>query len=303
VTIQHLADAARRRLLDAGLPGASAAFDAEYLAREALGWDRARFLAELASPAPPGFAERYEAWVRRRAGREPASYIVGHREFWGREFDVTPAVLVPRPETELIVEEALSFLVPAGAAGPRHPAGAPPVLLADVGTGSGCLAISLACESPSARVVATDTSFEALAVAARNARRHGVADRVAFVQTDVLAGLASPVESRGAPGLFDLVVSNPPYVPARHLASLQPEVRKHEPIQALAGGDDGLAVVRRLLPEVASRLKPGGRLIFEFGDGQVAEVERLVVSQPDVTLLRIRDDLQGIARTAVVEKR
>lgn len=271
--------AARQALERAGIAPIEAAVDADLLARTVLGWDRARLLASLADPAPPEFHASYAKVVARRERREPAAYIVGRREFWKRDFEVGPGVLVPRPETELIVEEALTRTT-------RHSA-----LIADVGTGSGCLAVTLALEIPRARVVATDTSRAALELARRNADHHGVADRVELVETDLLTN----VDAR-----FDLIVSNPPYVPASDMAGLPPEVRDYEPAEALAGGADGLDVIKALLLEAESRLRDDGLLIFEFGFGQEERVAAAVASRPAFRLDAMRRDLQGIPRTAVV---
>lgn len=276
--------AARERLARAGIPGESAGLDAEVLARHLLGWDRATYLAARHRKAPASFEARYEALVERRARREPVSVITGRREFWGLELEVTRDVLAPRPETELIVEAALALAA----------AGAPLRTIIDVGTGSGCLAVALARELPDASVVATDISPAALAVARRNAARHGVKDRIRWVRTDLLDGLA--VEA-------DLVVANPPYLAAPAAPELQPEVRDYEPVTALLAGADGLDVVRALLSQVESRLAPGGCLIVEFGFGQEPAIRSLVEARPGLDLVRMHRDLQGIPRTAVVRRK
>jgi release factor glutamine methyltransferase len=274
---------ARVRFERAGIDSLEAAVDAELLARAVLSWDRARLLASSRLPVPDGFIDAYEALVARREKREPAAYVVGCREFWNRDFEVGPAVLVPRPETEFIIEEALDHLPPGG---PRHH----PARIADVGTGSGCLAVTLALEFPFCTVIATDVAAAAFEVARRNADRYRVSDRVTFVETNLLAD----VDAR-----FDLIVSNPPYVPTADLDRLQPEVRDYEPVDALAGGDDGLDVVRELLLQAESRLREGGLLIFEFGFGQQAGVRAAVAARPAFSLEKVRQDLQGIPRTAV----
>lgn len=281
---EHVA-AGRSRLATAGVDAALAALDAEVLARSLLGWDRAGYLARARDPAPTWFGERYRAWLERRAGREPVSQIVGRREFWGLEFEVTRDVLTPRPETELVVEEALDC-VAAMRAGGR-----PPRSIVDVGTGTGCLAISLAREVSGAWVIATDTSPAALAVARRNARAHGVGARVALVQASLVDAIAGPI---------DMIVSNPPYVPAADLAALPPEVRNFEPEMALAGGLDGLDVIRDLVNQAPRALAPGGWLVFEFGAGQEPGVRAAVARCRALDLVRVRADLQGIPRTAVV---
>lgn len=273
---------ARRALVGAGIDPDQAAIDAEVLARHVLGWDRAQFLTHVREPVPPDFDPRFEQLLARRIAREPVAYIIGHREFWGREFEVTGDVLVPRPETELSIEEALED------ARTRQPFRT----IVDVGTGSGCLAVTLAVEFPSACVYATDVSAAALAVAARNAARHGVADRVVFLECDVLDRFT---------GTADLIVSNPPYVPSSEADRLQPEVMRYEPHAALFGGDDGLEIMRRLLSSASSRLAADGLLVVEFGFGQEAEVRR-IAERSGWRVVRIRADLQGIARTAVLRR-
>lgn len=278
---ERLAEA-RLTLIQAGIAAEEAALDAEVLARHVLDCDRATLLTRARDPLPSAFTRLFQGLVSRRARREPLAYIVGHREFWGLEFDVTPAVLIPRPETELIVEEALASLPRRDLV--RH--------IVDVGTGSGCLAVTLAVEFPAARITATDTSRDALAVAYRNAERHNVFGRITFTQADVLENIS---------GLADLIVSNPPYVPAGDAATLQPEVRDYEPTEALYGGPDGLDVIRKLLAGASPALASGGWLIIEFGFGQEAGV-RDAAQRAGWTVVRIRSDLQGIPRVAVLRR-
>ena len=278
---ESLADA-RETLIEAGIPREEAALDAEVLARHVLDCDRATLLTRTRDPLPSAFDRLYHALIARRVTREPVAYIVGHREFWGLEFDVSPAVLIPRPETELIIEEALASLPRRDVV--RH--------IIDVGTGSGCLAVTLAVEFPPAQVTATDTSREALEVAYRNAIRHNVVGRIAFVQGDLLQDVAGPA---------DLIVSNPPYVPAGDVATLQPEVARYEPSSALYGGDDGLDVIRRLFGSARQHLADGGWLIVEFGFGQEAAV-REAAREAGWNVARMRSDLQGIPRIAVLRR-
>jgi release factor glutamine methyltransferase len=229
------------------------------------------------------FADNYHALIERRADREPVAYISGAQEFWGLSFEVSPAVLIPRPETELIVELLIEYFPE------RHQT----LDVADACTGSGCLAVVIAGEYPAARVVATDLSAEALTVARRNAERHQVSGRIEFRQDDVL--------SRSG-GRFDAIVANPPYISDHDVDTLQPEVRDHEPRIALAGGPDGLDILRTLVRQSAVRLKSSGILLFEFGFGQAQAVTELVAGTPDLALIELREDLQGIARTAVVRR-
>jgi release factor glutamine methyltransferase len=273
--------AARETLVRAGVARGDAAFDAELLARHALGWDRAQLISRGGQAPPQGFEAAYEQLVARRAAREPVALITGVREFWGRDFEVTRDTLIPRPETEFIVEEAMeSFRA-------RHPRA-----IIDVGTGTGCIAVSLGCEFPRARVVATDISEGALDVARRNAARHGITDRIEFVRTHLMNGVTV-----GA----DLIVSNPPYVVDSAAPALSPEVVNFEPHDALFGGPDGLAVIRELLAEAPARLAPGGLLVVEFGFGQEADVCALA-ERAGWTVLRLRQDLQGIPRTIVLRR-
>jgi len=274
--------AARLRLREAGIPPVESDLDARLLAQHALGWTTEQFFTDASAPAPDGFVPRYETLVDRRVTREPFAYIVGHREFWGLELEVTPAVLIPRPSTELIVE-ALLELFPDRSA---------PLDITDVCTGCGCVALAIAHERPAAKVLAVDISTDALAVARRNALRHGVADRVTLRHGDLLAGIARP---------FDAIVANPPYVLDRARPALQPEVR-NEPEVALFGGVDGLGLVTRLVAEAPGRLRAGGYLVFEFGLGQDVEVEQLLEDSLELTMIGVRRDLQGIARTAIARR-
>lgn len=270
---------ARAALLAGGVPAEEAAGDAEVLARHVLDWDLAQYAVGRGQAPPEDFQDRYAALIARRLKREPVSQIVGHREFWGLDFEVTRDVLTPRPETELIVQAALNDA--------RR---SEPGLIVDVGTGSGCLAIALALEFPKAQLIATDLSLKALAVARRNALRHGVNHRIAFYLTDLLP----PVPQ------IDLIVSNPPYVSRRDAVSLSPEVRHHEPDLALFAGGDGLDVYRRLLPEARYEIAAEGRLILEVGIDQASRVSELA-AKAGWELERIDRDLQGIERTLTLK--
>ena len=275
--------AGRACLVTAGIAPAEAAVDVDLFARTILGWDRARVLTARAEPVPAALEPRFSEWITRRAHREPSAYIVGVREFWGHDFRVTPDVLIPRPESEFIVEESLAILEGLGLAAPR---------LADVGTGSGCLAISLALEIPHATVTATDVSSTALDVARENARRHGVEQRVTFAETSFLDAVAGP---------FDLIAANPPYVKEGDKPALARDVR-HEPDVALFGGASGLSGLEAVLEAAAQMLRAGGWLVMEFGFGQEDDVRRLVGVRPLLRVDRVREDLQGIPRTAVIQK-
>jgi release factor glutamine methyltransferase len=279
-SVHQLVAAAKRRFRGAGIPDAEADLDARLIAQEVLGWESARFLTSASEPAPEDFETPFESLVTRRLSREPLAYIVGHREFWNLDFFVSSAVLIPRPETELVVVAGLDLF----------PGSDRPIRVVDACTGSGCLAVAVAHERASARVTGTDVSPGALAIARKNVERHEVAGRVELLQTDLLTGLDGP---------FDLIVSNPPYVPEGEIGSLQPEVRDFEPVVALAAGPDGLAVIRRLLAQSATRLQVRGKLVFEFGFGQAAAVCDLISSIPQLELVKLVPDLQGIPRVAV----
>jgi release factor glutamine methyltransferase len=282
VTIQELVAGAQKRFVQAGISTTLATLDAEVLARRVLGWDRARFLTDRHEAANSAFLLNYEDLVSRRERREPISYIVGTREFWSLDFEVTPDVLIPRPETELVVQEALE----------RIEKGSQPLIM-DIGTGSGCLAVVLAVEVPAARVVATDVSPRALDVARRNAARHGVGDRIRFVETSFLDGVVDKA---------DVIVSNPPYVPSVWAPGLTPEVRDYEPGMALFAGEDGLDGLRQVLQSAERALVPGGWLMMEFGYGQDERVSALIQSVPSLSVVKVREDLQQIPRVAVVRK-
>ena len=232
--------------------------------------------------------ETFRDAVARRAAGEPFQYIAGRQEFYGLEFEVTPEVLIPRPETELLVESALELLK-----------GTDAPFVCDVGTGSGCIAVALLHERQDARGLALDLSPAALAVAARNAERHGVAGRLRLLVSDCFDALGAGGHE-GVP--FDMVVSNPPYVAESALEGLQREVREHEPRVALTPGGDGLSVISRLLTDAPRFLKPRGHLLLEIGFDQHERVGALV--DPAVwTLLDIHKDLQGIPRTVALRLR
>jgi len=283
VTIHGRVAAARQQLRAAGISPSESDLDARLLAQHVLGWTTEQFLSDAQSPEPDGFDRRYSALVDRRATREPLAYIVGTREFWGLDFEVTPAVLIPRPSTELIVESVLE----------RFPDRHAELRIADICTGCGCVAVALAHERPAARLTATDISRDALQVAARNAARHGVTERIDFRHGDLVDAIA---------GTFDAIVANPPYVLDGSGPGLQPEVRDHEPALALYGGADGLSLVTRLVADAPARLRPGGWFVFEFGFGQDVEIEELLGAADALELVDTRRDLDGIARTVVARR-
>ena len=283
VTIAEALREAAMRLRVAGL--AEPRREAGSLLSHALGRDSAFLITHADETLTQAELAAYRDSVARRAAGEPFQYIAGRQEFYGLEFEVNSDVLIPRPETELLVEEALELLK-----------GADSPLLCDVGTGSGCIAVALLYARPDARAYALDVSPEALRVAARNAERHGVRGRLQLAASDCFDALRAD-EHAGV--RFDLVASNPPYVAEADLDGLQKEVREHEPRVALTPGGDGLKVIRRLLEDAPRFLRPGGHLLMEIGFNQHEQVAALV--DPRVwTLLDIHEDLQGIPRTVAL---
>lgn len=280
-SISDLLREASQTLRDAGVPEARR--EAGSLLSHVIGKDRTFLISHAEDIVAGDDLARFRETVARRASGEPLQYITGVQDFYGREFRVTTDVLIPRPETELLVEAALEVI-----------AHKPAPLICDVGTGSGCIAITLVCERTDARAVAVDVSVPALAVAEDNARRHAVGDRMRFTISDCFDSV-----DRTA---FDLVVSNPPYVAADALPGLQREVRDHEPLVALSSGVDGLDVIRRLLRDAPAFLKTDGYLIMEIGFDQGEKVQCLI-NENLWRLDEIRPDLQGIPRIVLVQKR
>ncbi|MDQ3472905.1 MAG: peptide chain release factor N(5)-glutamine methyltransferase [Acidobacteriota bacterium] len=268
---------------DAGL--AEARREAGGLLQHVIGRDRTFVLAHPEQQLSPAQLQTFRELLKRRAAGEPLQYLTAQQSFFGLDFEVAPGVLIPRPETELLVELALEII--QGTLAPR---------ICDVGTGSGCIAITLLHERTDAHAVAIDISPSAIEIAKRNALRHQVGSRLTFVHTNCFSSL-SPSEVS-----FDLIVSNPPYLTENEFAGLQREVRDHEPRAALAGGPDGLDVVRRLLIESDAFLKPGGHLLIEIGFNQASTVQSLLEKQKWLAK-GIRADLQGIPRVVVLQKR
>jgi release factor glutamine methyltransferase len=258
---------------------------AELLLAHSLGWDRVRVLSHSETPLSPEAASRFAALIRRRADGEPLQYITGLQEFYGLPFRVTPAVLIPRPETEILVEQAILL---AGDSGARR------VRFADVGTGSGCIAVSFAHEVPEAAGWAIDISVDALVVARENAARNGVLERIAFLRGDFLEGFPPKP-------CFDLVISNPPYVAVDDAATLPAVVRDHEPAVALFSGSTGLDAYRRLIPQAAPRIVAGGWLLLEIGAGMCEQVSGLL-EQAGFSIKTIAADLQGIPRCVLARR-
>jgi release factor glutamine methyltransferase len=287
LTLSTILAAARERLVRADIGAMDAAVDVDLFARTILGWDKARLLTNLTASPPDALEPRLSEWLARRERHEPTAYILGSREFWGLDLLVTPAVLIPRPETELVVEEAALLLRPQG-----HQPGDGPARVADIGTGSGCIAVALAREVPGCTLVATDVSEDALAIARQNAARHGVSDRIQFVRSAYLDDVT---------GLFDLIAANPPYVRDGDKRALSLDVR-HEPDVALFGGATGLNHLDAVIDTAVARLRPGGWLVMEFGFGQEDDVRELIDRRPQMRVDHVRADLQGLARTVIVQR-
>jgi release factor glutamine methyltransferase len=280
----------------AGVPSHQLA--AELLLMHALGCDRAWIYGHPEHEIPPDVAPHFLRLVSRRAAGTPTQYLTGKQEFWGLEFCVAPGVLIPRPETEHLVEVALERLKPK-----RSPVKSDltlrrerigrPLRLVDVGTGSGCLAVALSREVPEARLWATDVSREALAIAWRNAARHDLETRIEFLEGDLLTPFLLGGPAQDAPP-FDLIISNPPYVSRANLERLPREVREHEPEVALFAGETGLELYRPLIRQAEKVLAPGGAVVLELGDGLAGMVRALLGEYWKD--LEIRPDLAGIPR-------
>jgi release factor glutamine methyltransferase len=273
-----LAEAAAA-LAVAGVP--SPEWDAERLLLHVLGADRARLVADRGRLVPADAEDRFRRLVARRAAREPLQHIVGTQAFWRSEFLVTPDVLVPRPETELLVETALEVL-----RGVERP------IVVDVGTGSGCIALSIAAERPDAVVYGTDISRPALEVAFQNRKRQNLEERVALLEGHLLAPLAALART------VDSIVSNPPYVDLAERDSLQLEVRDHDPAVALFPPGDVLSVYRELVPAAGAMLRPGGALAVETSPS-IAEAVRGLYLEAGFARLEVRNDLAGRARVVL----
>lgn len=256
----------------------------EHLLAHALGQKRLQLYLRFDQPVAEDELARFRELVRRRLQHEPVQYIVGTTEFYGLEFVVSPQVLIPRPETEHLVEAVIDRLKAGDAAEPH---------ILDIGTGSGVIAVTLAAQLATALLTATDSSADALAIAATNAEGNGVGDRVTFLPHDILSG---DPDALGGP--FDAVVSNPPYIATADMAELQPEIRAHEPAAALTDGGDGLSFYRRFAALLPSLLRPGGLLAVEIGYGQ-SEAVRAILADGGLRDIEVVRDYSGIDRVIV----
>ncbi|MEE3202560.1 MAG: peptide chain release factor N(5)-glutamine methyltransferase [Acidobacteriota bacterium] len=286
---EHVTNAAKR-LRQAGIKDSEALADAELLARHVLDWDRTTYLLRNHEPSPQTFDVAYETTIKRRSEREPVSLITQQREFWGLDFSVKPGVLIPRPETELIVETAIDLF--SDRINTK-------LSIADIGTGSGCLAVALALEFPNSIISALDTSATALEIARNNCIVHSVTDRVRLLENNFETWLSS----RSSPLYeLDLIVANLPYIPQGTIKTLSPEVQNYEPHCALNGGPDGLLLIRKLLTLAPTFLSEKGFLLLEIGEAQAPALQEILESIPTLVLNGFRSDLQGIPRTTIIER-
>jgi release factor glutamine methyltransferase len=263
----------------------SAELDARLLTGDVLGLDLTGMIAAANRMLTLSESNRLESFAQRRLAGEPVARILGHKEFWGLSLQLSPATLVPRPDTETVVELALEIL--------RAGASDRPLRIADLGTGSGAILLALLAELPQAQGIGTDILTAALQTAAANAARAGLAKRTGFVACDYASGLCGP---------FDLIVSNPPYIRSADIAGLAIEVRDHDPPAALDGGPDGLDAYRVLIPQAADRLAPGAALVLEAGQGQSADIEALMKAAGLMTAWSIKADLAGVRRAVAGQK-
>jgi release factor glutamine methyltransferase len=287
--------------------------DAEVLLAHVRGCKRIELYTAFEQPASEELRTKFRELIKQRAAGKPVAYLVGHREFFSLPFTVTPDVLIPRPDTELLVVRALDIAKPkpqvndlpertetddASEAPAPKPAPPPakPIAIADVGTGSGILAVTLAKHLPGASVTMVDVSPAALAVAQNNADRNGVSDRIEAIESDLFA--AVPAERK-----FDLIVSNPPYITSEEMQQLAVDVGRYEPTLALDGGPQGTDVIERLIPQAAERLRPGGWLLMEISPTIVGRVEQRLEADPRLELKPTQKDLAGLARVVQARRK
>jgi release factor glutamine methyltransferase len=298
-SVRSLLEQGINHLRTANIP--SFTLTAELLLLHVIARDRAWLYAHPEEVLSAEVTNHYLSLIQRRASGEPTQHLTGKQEFWGLEFEVTPDVLIPRPETEHLIEVALDRLALR-----ELRAGRPPCLtgngitLADIGTGSGCIAIALAKEIPDATVYAADISAAALAVARRNAARLGFSARIQFLESNLFEGFSS-LATRHSPFFFDLILSNPPYIGRRTQETLSREVREHEPEVALYGGEEGYEFYAELVAQSHEFLKPGGLLVLEIGHDSLPAVQPLLESR-HWTNLGVTNDLAGIPRVLAAER-
>jgi release factor glutamine methyltransferase len=272
-------------LRDGGIDGAQ--IDAEVLLRHVLGIEKAQLYSALNEPLSAGQRSQFQELLERRMRREPVAYITGRKEFWSLDFVITPKVLIPRPETELVVEVALHRLKSTASATPN---------ILDLGTGSGIIAVCLAKERLEANILAVDIASAALEVARINSRRHGVSERIDLIHGDLFAALGA--EKR----LFDLIVSNPPYIRTRELSLLAPEISQWEPVTALDGGPDGMEYYRRIIGLAHEYLAPGSSIVLEIGADMVSVVTELFARAGSYGPASVYQDYAGKDRVIAATK-
>ena len=287
MTIIETINKATNLLSSAGIT--TARLDAEVLLSHIIRKDRIWLITHKDDVLDDKDRWDFDEALRRRAKREPLQYLIGNQEFWGLEFKVTPDVLIPRPETELIVEAALALV----------PDRNRPVRIVDLCTGSGCIAVSLAKELTSARIIATDASEKALAAARENARDHGVSGRIRYLEGDLFV----PLEELDIRGQVDIIVSNPPYVREGDLPTLQPEVKVYEPLMALIAGPEGTEIAMRIIRNATEYLKKNGSLIMEMGVEQATALTQMVEATGAYGKPAILKDLAGIDRVIVAKRK
>ncbi len=288
----------RQRLRAAG--NEEAHLEAELLLLRALRWNRVRLYQRLANAMAPAAYARYQRLINRRLAHEPLAYILGHREFFGLDFLVTPAAIIPRPETEVLVELTIAYA--------RDRFAGAPFVLVDVGVGCGAIAVAVAVNLLNAQILAIDISKRALALARRNAHRHGAGDRITFLWGDLLMPLKShpgrsepnPAASLDSGLKANIIVANLPYVATADWAAAAPEIREHEPRRGLDGGPDGLRLIRRLLRQAPAHLRAGGALFAEIGDGHGPAVASLARAAFPAARVEIKPDLAGLDRVLAV---
>ena len=290
---RHVSAEVAALLTDAGKCLAEAGIDGPFLEAETLlghllGINRAGVIARFREQLDESEVEAFCGLLKRRAAREPLQYITGRQEFFGLDFRVGPSVLIPRPETEYLVQEAVDFFAQAGIE---------KSLAADIGTGSGCIAVAIAAKVPGASIYAIDASNDALKTAHENAEANGVAGRIRFLKGDLFL----PLREEGLSGRLDVIASNPPYIPSGEIPGLQPEVL-FEPHSALDGGPDGLDAIRRIIGEAPAYLRPRGLLLIEIGIGQAEAVKSLVTENSGLVFDKFIIDFSGIERVLRARK-
>ena len=265
--------------------------DAEVLLAEALKCDRAHLYGHPEETIKKRDYERFKKFVARRRNREPIAYITGKKEFWDRDFIIKPGVLIPRPDTETLIESVIGIYKIT-----EYPDGHPKII--EIGVGSGNIAVTLACEIPGSEIWGTDPSKIAINIANKNAKKHEILDRVHFFRGDLFEPLSKNLPSHS----FHFIVSNPPYIPSQRIQRLAPEITKYEPLESLDGGKDGLSVIRQIIKSTPTFLRSGGHLVFEIDPVEVGPISKIAESLKDWHELQIKKDLAGKDRVIVLKR-